>query len=51
MTGEGFLLVKAYIDPDTFPEWCRSHGMEMDAKARVNFAQDYAANARYRARS
>ena|ERR1035438_6832510 len=44
LTSEGFVLVKAYIDPDTFPEWCRSHGTEMDAKARANFANDFAAH-------
>lgn len=48
LTDEGFALVKAYIDPETFPEWCRSRGMKMNAEARSKFANDYAASAAQR---
>ena len=43
LTNEGLVVVKAYIDPNTFPEWCRANGMEMNAKARMRFANDCAA--------
>lgn len=35
---EGHIVVRAYIDPETFPDWCRSRGLEIDAKARIEFA-------------
>lgn len=35
---EGKIVVKAYIDPDTFPAWCRANGHELDASARSMFA-------------
>ena len=43
LTKDGFAVVKAYIDPDTFPEWCRAHGFKkMNMEARSRFATDYA---------
>jgi hypothetical protein len=50
LTADGHLVVKAYIDPNTFPEWCRAKGMEMDADARMDFGNDCAA-AHHRAKS
>ena len=44
LASEGLAAVKAYIDPDTFPAWCRDHGFEMDKDARLAFAQECAAN-------
>ena len=43
LTRRGFVIVKAYLDPDTFPGWCRARGMKMNAKARSHFGSDYAA--------
>jgi hypothetical protein len=43
LAGEGLIVEKAYIDPDTFPEWCRTHGKEMDARGRMDYAREYAA--------
>ncbi len=37
LTADGFEVVRAEISPDTFPEWCRTRGMEMDAKARAEY--------------
>jgi hypothetical protein len=37
LTKAGDIPVKAEIDPETFPEWCRARGMEMDGKARVAY--------------
>lgn len=34
----GLLVVKAYIDPDTFPAWCAARGLDIDAHARTEFA-------------
>jgi hypothetical protein len=38
LTLEGFNIVKVYIDPETFPAWCKKNGLEMDAKARAQYA-------------
>ena len=35
---EGHVVVKVYIDPDTFPDWCREQGIRVDANARTIFA-------------
>jgi hypothetical protein len=43
LTAAGHVVVKAYIDPDTFPKWCQAHGLEMNAKARTRFGNDCAA--------
>jgi hypothetical protein len=45
MGSRGYVMVKAYLDPEAFPEWCRSKGFEMDGKARAQFGQEYASNA------
>lgn len=35
---EGALVVKAYVDPDTFPAWCQAHGANLDSSGRNAFA-------------
>lgn len=35
---EGIAVVKVFIDPDTFPEWCEKKGKKMDADARSSLA-------------
>lgn len=40
LTCEGQIVEKAYIDPDTFPEWCRAHRKEMDAHGRTAYANE-----------
>ena len=42
IASEGRLAVKAYIDPDTFPDWCKAHGKEADAQGRMAFANECA---------
>ncbi|WP_366656588.1 hypothetical protein [Fodinicurvata sp. EGI_FJ10296] len=47
--GQGMRVEKVYIDPDTFPEWCRARGLRINADARQEFAgftvaQKYAGN-------
>ena len=39
-TRKGHTVEKVYIDPDTFPAWCRERGHEIDARARTEFAND-----------
>jgi hypothetical protein len=35
---QGQVPVRAYIDPATFPEWCRAHSLHIDAQARTDYA-------------
>jgi hypothetical protein len=42
---KGATPVKVYIDPSSFPKWCRVHGLEPNARARSQFAQDHAQDA------
>jgi hypothetical protein len=39
----GMIVEKVYIDPDTFPAWCRSRGLNIDAQARTAFAGEVVA--------
>lgn len=35
---QGCVIVRAYIDPVTFPQWCLDTGHKLDAKARMDYA-------------
>lgn len=35
---EGQIIVRAYIDPETFPDWCLARGLNIDAKGRMEYA-------------
>ena len=35
---QGHVVVKAHIDPGTFPAWCAAHGHQLDANGRNAFA-------------
>ena len=35
---EGKVVVRAYIDPESFPDWCRARGLNVDSEARKLFA-------------
>ena len=39
---EGMIVVRAEIDPDEFPRWCAARGLNVDAKARGEFASEAA---------
>lgn len=39
---EGKIVVRVLIDPETFPDWCRSRGLNIDAQARNLFAAEAA---------
>jgi hypothetical protein len=43
LTAQGHAVVKAEIDPVTFAAWCRTRGMEPDAKARMAYGNECAA--------
>lgn len=34
---QGHMVVKAYIDPNTFPDWCIKNGHKLDASGRNAF--------------
>ena len=39
---EGDIALKVFIDPVTFPEWCRKKGRTLDAAARTDMAIEVA---------
>jgi hypothetical protein len=44
LEGEGHKIIRAWIDPATFPGWCAERGLtQIDTKARTLWAADYAA--------
>ncbi len=38
----GDMVIKVYIDPETFPEWCEKKGVKMNAEARSQLAIEVA---------
>ncbi len=38
----GDIVVKVFIDPVTFPAWCKEKGREMDSNARADLAIEVA---------
>lgn len=40
-TAEGNIVEKVYLDLDTFPDWCKRRGLDIDAKARIRFANEF----------
>lgn len=38
----GDQVMKVFIDPETFPEWCAQKGLAKDAEARTQLALDVA---------
>ena len=43
LKAQGYIVVRAYIDPETFPDWCRTHGHRVNAEGRGSFAASVAA--------
>jgi hypothetical protein len=39
---DGVIVIRAIIDPDEFPAWCRARGLNVDAKGRMAFASEFA---------
>ena len=45
LQAKGHTILRAIIDPNTFPGWCAMRGYaHIDAKARIAFASEYAAD-------
>lgn len=42
MRHEGFIVERVDIDPETFPQWCKSQGLISDDRARSRFASEIA---------
>jgi hypothetical protein len=40
---EGYVVERVHIDPDTFPEWCRSADLGIVASARSRFTAEMVA--------
>lgn len=38
----GQIVVRAFIDPETFPGWCGARGLNVDAQARMQYAASIA---------
>ncbi len=36
--GSGDVVMKVFIDPETFPAWCKEQGKEMNSEARAELA-------------
>ena len=34
----GDVVIKVFIDPETFPAWCKEQGKEMDSESRAELA-------------
>lgn len=43
ITTDGGIVEKVYIDPDTFPAWCAGRGLNVNADARIVFANEFVA--------
>lgn len=43
----GDVVVKVFIDPETFPAWCKKKGREMDMNARTDLAIEVATKQAY----
>lgn len=37
----GHIVVRAIIEPDEFAAWCRSRGLNIDAKARTEWGNEF----------
>lgn len=40
--GSGDVVMKVFIDPETFPAWCKEKNREMDSNARAELAIEVA---------
>ncbi len=38
LEGSGDVVMKVFIDPETFPAWCKEQGKEMNSEARAELA-------------
>ncbi|MEY4562857.1 MAG: hypothetical protein RLZZ618_2134 [Pseudomonadota bacterium] len=38
-SAKGFAPIRVRLDPNAFARWCRAHGQQPDAKARLTFGE------------
>jgi hypothetical protein len=38
----GHVVLRAIVDPEIFPVWCKARGLNIDAEARTKFASEVA---------
>jgi hypothetical protein len=38
LKSKGHIIVRAMIDPETFPFWCHTRGLKLDSQARTTFS-------------
>jgi hypothetical protein len=38
---QGITVEKVYINPDTFPAWCKARGLDINTEARFEFSTDF----------
>ncbi len=43
LVSQGLVVEKVDVDPTTFPAWCKARGLNIDSKARVEFANEFVA--------
>jgi hypothetical protein len=43
LKGQGHIVERVYIDPDTFADWCRANGVNAGREGRTHFAADFVA--------
>lgn len=43
LKSKGHIVEKVYIEPDPFTDWCLRRGLDINANARVNFANEFVA--------
>lgn len=41
LVSDGITVEKVFIDPETFPAWCRKMELKPDAEARARYANDF----------
>jgi hypothetical protein len=40
MKAQGYIVERVYIDPDTFPDWCRRNGVGTGREGRLKFGAE-----------
>lgn len=43
LVAQGHSVEKVYLDPSTFSTWCAARGLDVNADARMTFANDFVA--------
>ena len=41
LKAQGYRVVKAYLDPEAFPDWCYEHSLKLNRESRTLYAAWY----------